>query len=260
MSLLLIGAGLLPAIVLCVYIYIKDRVEKEPLGLLIKLLIAGVVICFPVVFFEEILLDIFKGNAILENFVGIALVEEGFKLIAVLIFTKNNKEFNSIFDGIVYAVFVSLGFAALENVLYVTQYGWMNALLRAVMSVPAHTFFGIMMGYYYSFWVILDRTAKQERIFKEKGLVEKSVVEYSSIRFAAASIVVPVFLHGLYDYCCTQPSFTATVVFLVLLIGMYIYCFGKVRKMSSKDAPVGNYVCALLARKYPELKSYIYNA
>ena len=95
MSLLLIGAGLLPAIVLCVYIYIKDRVEKEPLGLLIKLLIAGVVICFPVVLFEEILLDIFKGNAILENFVGIALVEEGFKLIAVLIFTKNNKEFNA---------------------------------------------------------------------------------------------------------------------------------------------------------------------
>ena len=259
MSLLLIGAGLLPAIVLCVYIYIKDRVEKEPLGLLIKLLIAGVVICFPVVLFEEILLDIFKGNAILENFVGIALVEEGFKLIAVLIFTKNNKEFNSIFDGIVYAVFVSLGFAALENVLYVTQYGWMNALLRAVMSVPAHTFFGIMMGYYYSFWVILDRTAKQERIFKEQGLVEKSVVEYSSIRFAVASIVVPVFLHGLYDYCCTSESLTATIVFIVLLIGMYIYCFGKVRKMSSKDAPVGNYVCALLARKYPELKSYIYN-
>ena len=260
MNWLLVGAGLLPAIALCVYIYIKDRIEKEPLGLLVKLLIAGVVICIPIVFVESFLCKLFAGNAILENFVAIALVEEGFKLIATLLLTKKSREFNSIFDGIVYATFVSLGFAAFENVLYVTKYGWINALLRAVMSVPAHTFFGIMMGYYYSFWAILDRTAKQERIFKQKGLIKSDIIEYSSIRFAVASIAVPVFLHGLYDYCCTQPSFTATVVFLALLIGMYIYCFGKVRKMSSKDAPMGNYVCALLARKYPELKSYIYNA
>ena len=259
MDLYLTLAGLLPALVLCVYIYIKDRTEKEPILLLIQLLAAGVAIIWPISIVEGALLDLFEGNAVLENFLGIALVEEGFKLIAVLVLTKKSEEFNSIFDGIVYATFVSLGFAAVENVLYVTHYGWINAAMRAVMSVPAHTFFGIMMGYYYSFWAILDRVAAKERILKEKGLVKKSVPEYSSVRFVVASVLVPVFLHGLYDYCCTSSSMVALVVFVVLLIVMYIYCFGKVRKMSKIDAPVNNYVFALLAKKYPELKAYIYN-
>ena len=254
----LVAAGLFPAIVLCSYIYRKDRVEKEPLGLLLKLLLSGVVICYPVVVAEEFLLELFAGNAILENFVGIALAEEGFKLLALFLITKKSREFDSLFDGIIYATFVSLGFAAFENVLYVIQYGWATALTRAVTSVPAHTFFGVFMGYYYSLLNIMDKAAIKERKLKEEGLVSKSVPEFSGKKYAVLSLIVPTFAHGLYDYCCTSDSWLAMLVFFAFLIGMYIYCFGKVKKMSVKDAPVSSYVFSLLAKKYPELESHIY--
>lgn len=259
MNILLGVAGLLPAIVLCIYIYIKDRVEKEPIGLLIKLLISGVIICFPVVIFENYLLKIVGGNPILENFVGIALVEEGFKWLALIFITKSKKEFDSLFDGIIYATFVSLGFAAFENLLYVFEYGWVTAIARAITSVPGHTFFGVFMGYYYSMWNIISRAVEKEKRLKKEGFIPESTPEFSTARFTVLSLLLPVLVHGFYDYCCTIGGAVSTWIFIIFIVALYIYCFGKIKKMSVKDAPISNYVSALLARKYPELKAYIYN-
>jgi len=80
-------------------------------------------------------------------------VEEGFKFAALYFLIWRSRNFNEPVDGIVYAVFISLGFAGVENVLYVfnPQLGGMStALMRAVVSVPAHGLFGIIMGYHFA--------------------------------------------------------------------------------------------------------------
>ncbi|MBE7032378.1 MAG: PrsW family intramembrane metalloprotease [Ruminococcaceae bacterium] len=274
----LVIAALLPAVILCLYIYKKDRVEKEPARLLFTLLIGGVACCYPAAVIEGVFLDIiekgvmgfylsngadinpkiiYTAHKLLENFIGIALVEEGLKLLVLLWFTKNNSEFNSVFDGIVYAVFVSLGFAAFENILYVLQYGFSNAMMRAVTSVPGHMFFAVMMGYYYSFAHIAGKVSNIELELKINGVIPKTVRSYLQSTFIGLALFAPVFAHGMYDYCCTYETRLAVLVFYAFLIGMYVYCFGKIKKMSAGDAPVRNYVYMQLLRKYPELSEHL---
>ena len=185
------------------------------------MLFGGVACCYPAAVVEGLLLDIInKGvlqiyvfcgeyvdgkiiytvHQLLENFIGIALVEEGLKLWVLLRLTKNNREFNSIFDGIVYAVFVSLGFAAFENVLYVLQYGFSNALMRAVTSVPGHTFFGVMMGYYYSFSHIAVKTAEAEEYLKSIDAIPKTAKTTTKTKSAWLMLVAPM-VHALRYLC-----------------------------------------------------------
>ena len=93
-----------------------------------------------------------ESNSILDMFIKaffvVALVEEFSKYLIVRFAAQRNKEFNEPYDGIVYAVAVSMGFAALENVLYVYSYGFETGLFRAFTAVPAHATFAILMGYY----------------------------------------------------------------------------------------------------------------
>ena len=145
--------GLLPAALLLFYIYKMDRIEKEPKGLLIGLFFLGVGATIPTIIVELLLSilnnGIFFGSftndyeylavdgrmylyEFVNNFFGIALVEEGFKWLFMFLLTRKSRHFNYLFDGIVYAVFVSLGFAIYENILYVFNYGLSTALLRAV--------------------------------------------------------------------------------------------------------------------------------
>ena len=106
-----------------------------------------------------------------DMFIGVALVEEGFKWLTLVFFTKKSKEFNCLFDGMIYAIFVSLGFAALENILYVLNNGWVNAATRAILSVPGHMFFAVMMGYYYSRWNIFAKAREGEEWLAANGYI-----------------------------------------------------------------------------------------
>ena len=160
-SVILAVLALLPAAVLMFYIYKMDRVEKEPAGLLTGLFFLGVLSVVPTVIFEIIF-----GNALnasfdvvtdkdllymsdvelhvyelINNFICVALIEEFFKWLFAFLLTRKNKNFNSLFDGVVYMVFVSLGFAAAENIMYVFEGGVTTALLRMVTAVPGHCFF-----------------------------------------------------------------------------------------------------------------------
>ena len=191
--------ALLPAIVLCAYVYKKDRVEKEPVSLLLKLLLFGALACFPAIVLETIFEGFLEGMFaevtmtgtfvndsqmyqynFLKYFIGVALVEEAVKSLVLILVTRKNKEFNSLFDGMIYSIFVSLGFAALENVLYVMSGGVSVAIMRAVMSVPGHMFFGVMMGYHYSMWHITDKAAETERVLKANGMISPGSIEFSS--------------------------------------------------------------------------------
>lgn len=154
MTLLILAIA--PSMLIIAYVYFKDKFEKEPWTLLLKNFILGGTVSVLLTFIIGGLLTKFlptlESNSILDMFIKaffvVALVEEFSKYLIVRFAAQRNKEFNEPYDGIVYAVAVSMGFAALENVLYVYSYGFETGLFRAFTAVPAHATFAILMGYY----------------------------------------------------------------------------------------------------------------
>jgi len=276
---LLVVAALLPAIVLCVYVYKKDRREKEPMLLLLFLAIAGVACCYPASLIGSMLIDIIESfftihraddgtlymakNAFyvynfLKYFIGVALVEEFLKWISLIYITKNNKNYNSFFDGMIYAIFVSLGFAAFENVSYVIEHGWYVAFMRAFLSVPGHMFFAVLMGYHYSLWNIFDKAGEIERKLVNDGAIPRTLTPFSSQISKRNSLLIPVIAHGFYDFCCTINSVWATVVFYAFIIFLYVHCFRRIKQMSAADRNDVTYAMKLVAKKYPRAFEHEY--
>lgn len=271
-TLVLAAAALLPSVVLCVYVFKKDKHEKEPIGLLLLLLAAGVLICFPTVsvcegvdklitkiffpftteFEGGYYLDgwIFKLYALVDNFIGVALIEEGFKWLALFLITRNNRNFNSLFDGIIYAVFISLGFASFENLLYTFNYGLETALLRMVTAVPGHMFDAVIMGYYYSWYHIRSITRKWEITLSKDGLIPDNIPKEPMAKDFIFSLLMPVLAHGFYDFCCNVNEAWATKAFAAFLTFLYIFCFVRIKKMSRMDTNDKNIVLAILCEKY----------
>ena len=154
MSLFLLSIA--PAMIVIIFIYFKDKFEKEPVRFLFKNFLLGAFVSVLITLILSTLLQsvlpLTDTKSIWQQFVKaffvVAFVEEFSKYIVVKYYAQKNAEFNEPFDGIVYAVMVSMGFAALENVLYVFQYGVSTGILRAFTAVPAHATFGILMGYF----------------------------------------------------------------------------------------------------------------
>lgn len=141
---ILIAAAVIPAIVLLRFVYKEDRLDKESPGLLLSLVIFGILSTFAAIVTEQIgeaILGILLPQSstaynVLLYFVVVALSEEGFKYLLLKKRTWYSSEFNCQFDGVVYAVFVALGFALWENISYVLMYGLGTAAVRAVTAVP----------------------------------------------------------------------------------------------------------------------------
>ena len=220
----------IPAIALMVYIYKKDRIEKEPVGLLIKLAFFGALSVISAMILETVG-DMIIGflfdetgmvYAYLDCFIVVAISEEIGKFFALKLGSWNNKAFNFRFDAVVYAVCTSLGFALIENIVYVWDGGVSTALIRAVTAVPAHAIFGVFMGLFYG-------KAKYCQVFGRTLEMKKN------LRLA---VVVPVLIHGFYDFCLSVDSVMATLTFYVLLIAMYIVAFKSVKKAAEEDVPL----------------------
>jgi RsiW-degrading membrane proteinase PrsW (M82 family) len=184
MDIILIATA--PVFIILFYIYYRDKYEHEPIALLIKGLLAGCLAIIPVMFFEywmQYLGSQFTGlnSAAWNAFMVAALVEEVFKFAAVYFLIWRNPNFNEEFDGIVYAVFVSLGFALVENMMYVfdKDAGFQVGLMRAFTAVPAHAMFGVMMGY---------------RLGLAKFIPRKRA------HYLLMAFLVPFFFHGVYDF------------------------------------------------------------
>lgn len=231
-------AALLPGLVLMLYIFKKDRVEKEPAGLLFKLLLLGAVFSFVPAILERIgdgILDRLypRGGLmyyILDAYVVVALSEEGMKRFVLRRKTWSNPSFNCSFDAIVYAAYVSLGFALLENLIYVFGYGagsgLSTALVRAVTAIPAHFFNSVFMGLYFG-------------RAKECELRGDAAGKSSNMK---KSLLVPVLLHGSYDFLAFIDSGLTNTAFTVLLVVLYIVSFKTVRRESDKDHYLTGYM------------------
>ena len=271
---LLTVAALAPAVFLCIYVFKMDRNEKEPVSLLLKLLLYGALGCIPVIiiggFLEDILKAVFPFTMFPRNvsvhlynflyyFIVVALVEEGVKCFIMYRQTEKHPEFNSLFDGVIYAVFVSLGFAALENVLYVTQNGWINAIMRAVLSVPGHMFYGVMMGYYYSLIHIYKKAAEYEESFIYDGYITEPRHRISHSGYTWTCLIVPTLAHGLYDFLCTMGTGLSVIMLMAFVIFMYVHCFRRISRMSQADKSDLNCVAQILFKKHPGLYEKLKN-
>ncbi len=233
-DIILLVIAVLPAIALMVFIYTHDKTEKEPLGLLIKLAVAGAVSTFPIAIAEFIVDDALLSTlvetslayVVISNFIGVALVEEAGKLITTKLVSWKNRAFNYTFDGVVYAVFVSLGFALLENVMYVfTNETFAEALSvgisRALLSIPLHCFCGVFMGVFYA-------EAKKQSLLGNQAQKKKCLFY---------ALAVPTVLHGFYDFCLSVDFVFIDTLFIAFVIAMYVVSFKYVKKALRNDQP-----------------------
>lgn len=214
MNLLILALAPVAAILL--FMYYRDRYEKEPAKRLAISFLGGGFSVIPILAVESFLAQftgIFPGiiSVFWQSFVVAATSEEFFKLIILLIIIWKSSDFNEKFDGIVYAVFVSMGFAAIENVLYVFDYGFQTGLMRALTAVPAHFLFGVSMGFYVGL-------ARFYPAFRK--------------RFLAAALIYPILLHGLYDFILMSGSPFLLLMFVPFVIFMWYYGLRKIKQLS----------------------------
>ena len=198
-------AAVLPAAVLLIYVYQHDRVEREPTGLLGWLVTPGTLL-----------------HTVLTACLVVAAVEEGTKFFFLKQRTWYDYNFNYRFDAIVYAVFVSLGFAAFENIKYVFHFGLSVALPRAFLSIPGHMAFAVFMGVYYG-------RAKMRESRGYRMAVKADL---------AMAYIVSLLLHGFYDACAMIGTTGATILFIIFVVITYLRMFRLLKKEAAMDVPV----------------------
>ena len=227
---LLLFFAVLPVVLILAFVYKKDK-DKEPLMLLLSFFFKGIFSCFLVLTISEILgaflpfmnkeVNMMTFNEVfLYAFFGVALVEEFCKWLMVYFGGYNHREFDEVYDILVYSIFVSLGFAFFENLMYVFSSGSLSiAILRAVSAIPGHACDAVFMGYYLSM-------AKQCRVLK-KFDKEKS--------FLVKSLFIPAILHGIYDFCLMSGRMLFVSVFLVFVVYLYVVSIKKLNKLSGSN-------------------------
>ena len=230
---ILIAAAVIPAIILLIRVERADRLEKESRGLLASLVLFGIASTAIASLLERIgmgILDsVFEYESTLYNillyFGVVAFAEEGAKYVLLKRRTWRNPEFNCQFDGVVYGVFVSLGFALWENIEYVALFGLGTAAIRAVTAVPGHACFGVFMGAWYGM-------AK-----RREGAGDLAGAK----RMRTRALLIPALLHGFYDFAASSESDSMNLVFFGFVIIMFITAYRLVRHVSANDTYIQNY-------------------
>ncbi len=230
---ILLFVALLPVILICLFVYSKDK-NKEPVKLLIKLFCLGIVSCFVTLvitnatttiipFFGQ---DTSKMNffeTMLYAFIAVALIEEFSKWLMVYFAGYKDKEFNELYDIIVYSVFVSLGFACFENLLYVVPSGKLSTgVLRALLSVPGHACDAIFMGYFLSL-------AKVYRGQGQKAKEKRNII---------LSIIMPTILHGIYDFCLMSKVTVLILIFIVFVTSLYVFSIRRLKLVETANVKI----------------------
>lgn len=228
---ILIIAAIVPAVFLMVRVYRADRIEKES-GYLLRSLVIGGILATLLAQVEErigqwiLYRNVMPGTAqynLILYFVIVGVAEETSKFIMMRGRTWRNPEFNCQYDGVVYAVFVSLGFALWENISYVLTYGFSTALVRAVTAVPGHACFGVFMGIFYGI-------AKRH---ENRGNHRAAVV------YQVLSVAMPVVMHGAYDYIASMEQLNSGWVFVAFIAVMFFIAFRLVGRASEDDRYIG---------------------
>jgi protease PrsW len=208
-SFFLLILAVLPGIILLAIILFMDRNEREPLGIVLRVLLLGAASCIPAIIIELVLgvIPIFKiggfAGAVFTSFIQVAPVEEFCKLSVVLLFVWKNNNFNEENDGIVYVGASALGFAIFENIFYVTSGGFNTGIIRALTAMPLHCFTGVLMG----FFVGLAKFAGNRK--KTKNLI-------------ITGFIIAWLIHSVYDTFALSGTELA-VLLIPLVIGLIVF-------------------------------------
>lgn len=210
-------AAIAPGIALLTYFYLKDRYEAEPIKLVIRVFLLGVLIVLPILVIQHGLLLWWSDHPFLFAFAISAGVEELVKWFVLYRIIYHHDEFDEPYDGIVYAVAISLGFATVENVLYaVFQPATFGSLLvRALLPVSGHALFGVTMGYYLG-------KAKFAKMKPNRNLL-------------LFSAFIPVLEHGVYDWIMGSGTMYWAWFIVPLMIYLWIKGLRKMNRASARS-------------------------
>ena len=224
---ILILSAVIPAVILIVKVYKADKLDKESPALIRSLVIMGIISTFFALVSERILGAVLSRTVPYESplynvilyFVVVGFSEETAKYVLLRKKTWRNPEFNCQFDGVVYAVTVSLGFALWENITYVMMYGFTTAVVRAVTAVPGHACFGVFMGLFYGQAKRYDylRCARASRVCR------------------ILAVVIPALIHGSYDYIASMQVESSGWYFLIFVVILFAVTYAMVVNASRKD-------------------------
>ena len=209
---IIIFAAILPAFLWVVYIWWKDKYQREPWPLILRGVAYGVLSAGLAIALESLIMALGlvpdEPNSLLvalwKAFVGAAIPEELVKLLMLWLLLRNNPYFDERFDGIVYACCIGMGFAGTENIIYLLSNldSWETvAVQRAIFAVPGHFMFAVAMGYFYSMLYFGDMS------FRERSRI----------------FWVPVMLHGIYDGLLFMAS-VGTILSAILILSFYVFC------------------------------------
>ena len=272
---LVILIAIIPAVALLIFIYFQDSHEKEPLSLLLSIFGLGILSAIPAIILEwagEKMLELTFGglNQIvylaIYAFFGVGLIEEGVKFLAAYILTWRNKHFNYKFDGIVYCLFASMGFAAIENVMYLIIENFTssnsNAALtmgiqRGLLAIPAHAMCAIFMGYFYG-------NAKYFKSFGDRARCRSNMW---------IGFLIAVSLHSFYDFCLFTQNGFFYGLFVIFVIVADVFTVIRIIKAKKEDqkmyetplyrqywtGPAANPYQAYGGYQAPEYGRYSYN-
>lgn len=228
---LLILLAMLPSIIIGFLIYKKDVMEKEPPRLLLKLFLFGILSTGIALFLELWAQKIFPFslndgvfNIFFRSFIIISICEETVKWLFTYCVCWHNKNFNYTYDSIVYFVFISLGFATIENIIAILSNGFdiLLVIQRGLITVPIHAFFGIIAGYY-------------------MGLAKKYEVrrwKRKSKRYLLLSLILPIFIHGLFDFLLFMSSKISLLIETMFIVYLYLSSYFKVVKLSKNGKKI----------------------
>ena len=211
MSAFALRLAILPSVLLLLFVVRRNKQNRDPMSLLVWLAVLGAVSTIPAVIVELLgggllyYMGLETGSAVYELvdcFFIVAMIEELGKFLGMLILTWKNKNFDHSYDGVIYGVCSSLGFATLENILYVFQGGIGLGILRAVTAIPLHCSCGVIMGYFYS--------KARENANKGEGAAGNMLIAY----FSAMGI------HGLYDFVLSIDDTSVILCILVLALSV----------------------------------------
>lgn len=210
MRLNLFITAITPGVALALALYFFDRYDKEPLKMLLKVFLMGIIVVIPTALIENVLsaVNMFPGilGVAFTAFLVAGFTEEFMKRLVVVKTVYLNPVFDEKLDGIIYCAFSALGFATIENVMYVVfSFSDVESvgLYRAILSVPAHMLFAVTMGYYLSL-------AKYALTPEESGYYFKK------------SLIMPALLHGIYDFILMSQSSLLMLLFIPFVIYLWV--------------------------------------
>lgn len=222
--LVILSAGIAPGLALLSYFYLKDHYDSEPISVVLKTFLFGVILVFPIMFIQYVLeVEGILPSDFAKAFLWASLLEEFFKWFIIMFAIYQHTAFDDPYDGIVYGAAVSLGFATMENILYLFSNGVHHAFGRALLPVSSHALFGVIMGFY---------------IGKAKFKAENKKT------YLFMALFIPFLLHGIYDLILLTQDLW---VYWITPFMIYLWWFGM--KKVKRARVLSDFYVAKMAAK-----------